>query len=252
VSPGPSRGSLLGEKALEQPVAMKRMRAIWGDCFPFITLSIGRPPNSLREIEVDLYFFSMRITGGEYRSRTLRAPRGASTRPSSDRVREALFGILASSDVAVAGARVLDVYAGTGALALEALSRGAAYAVLVERGKEALAAIHANVSVLGCASRVEVVAAPAERAAKLVRGRFDLVFADPPYADVDNGSALGALASLVASGVLAPEATVVLEHAARAARKVTGAPEIAGLFRYDSRYYGDTALSFYSLGHSPR
>jgi 16S rRNA (guanine966-N2)-methyltransferase len=194
----------------------------------------------------------MRITGGEYRSRRLWAPRGASTRPTSDRVREALFGILASSGVAVAGVRVLDVYAGTGALALEALSRGAVHAVLVERGKEALVAIRANVGALGCASRVEIVAAQAARAAKLVRGPFDLVLADPPYADVDDGSALGALASLVAAGSLAPEATVVLEHAARAARRVAAAPEIAGLFRYDSRYYGDTGLSFYCLGHSSR
>src|SRR5437899_4832041 len=106
----------------------------------------------------------MRITGGEHRSRGLVAPRGHATRPTSDRVREALFAILGAMQPmqSIEGARVLDLYAGTGALALEALSRGASCAVMVERGREALDAIRANVAALGVAAVARVVAAPVE------------------------------------------------------------------------------------------
>src|SRR5262249_3327716 len=129
----------------------------------------------------------MRITGGVHRSRNLVAPRGQATRPTSDRVREALFAIL-RADPPIHGPRVLDLYAGTGALALEALSRGAAFAVLVERGKEALDAIRANVAALGVAAEARVVSVPVERAARGVQTAatalggeaFDLVFVDPP------------------------------------------------------------------------
>jgi 16S rRNA (guanine966-N2)-methyltransferase len=212
--------------------------------------SIGRAPNWLREIDLHPYFsFRMRITGGVHRSRPLRAPRGNATRPTSDRVREALFAILASSDVELAGARVLDLYAGTGALALEALSRGAAHATLVERAKDALAAIRANVAALGCESRVSIVAAPVERASKLVDAPFDVVFADPPYADVESGVAIAAIAQMVAAGVLADKAVLALEHAAgRAGKRKPEAPAIAGLAPTTTRSYGDTAISFYCLG----
>src|ERR1700723_2294722 len=98
----------------------------------------------------------MRITGGSLRSRAIRAPRGHSTRPTSDRVRESLFGILESAG-RVEGARVLDLYAGTGALALEALSRGAARAVLVESSRDALAVVRGNVASLGMEERARVV-----------------------------------------------------------------------------------------------
>src|SRR6202046_4143909 len=100
----------------------------------------------------------MRITGGSLRSRAIRAPRGHSTRPTSDRVRESLFGILESAGV-VRGARVLDLYAGTGALALEALSRGAARAVLVESSREALVAVRGNVASLDLAGVARILAA---------------------------------------------------------------------------------------------
>src|ERR1700680_1652370 len=98
----------------------------------------------------------MRITGGIHRSRSLRAPRGERTRPTSDRVREALFGILTARR-SLAGLEILDLYAGTGALALEALSRGAGRATLVESSREALAAIRANVAALGVQDRVRVI-----------------------------------------------------------------------------------------------
>lgn len=201
----------------------------------------------------------MRITGGAFRSRALRAPRGQATRPTSDRVREALFGILASASasassrtgVRLEGARVLDLYAGTGALAIEALSRGAARAVLVESSREALAALRANVEALGLADRTEVVAADARAAAaqrRIVRGGpFDLVLADPPWALVDGGEAQRVIAALVAAGALgaargdAP-ALVVLEHSARTAPADLPIP---GLELTEGRRYGDTALAFY-------
>src|SRR3984893_15924457 len=123
----------------------------------------------------------MRITGGIYRSRALHAPRGLATRPTSDRVREALFGILSAAG-AVEGARVLDLYAGTGALALEALSRGASRAILVESSRNALAALRANVTSLGLEKRTWIAATDVGRAARRLadKGPFDLVFADPP------------------------------------------------------------------------
>jgi len=192
----------------------------------------------------------MRITGGAFRSRPLRAPRGQDTRPTSDRVREALFGILSSAG-AVEGARVLDVYAGTGALALEALSRGAARAVLVESSREALSALRANVGALGVGGEAQVLAADVRGAVgRLARqGPFDLVLADPPWALVDAGEAGRVLAELASRGAFAPEATIVLEHSSRSAP-----PAIPGLIQGDTRRYGDTALTFYKpaiLG-SPR
>jgi 16S rRNA (guanine(966)-N(2))-methyltransferase RsmD len=183
----------------------------------------------------------MRITGGTLRSRALRAPRGEATRPTSDRVREALFGILGSAG-RLDGARVLDLYAGTGALALEALSRGAAQATLVESSRDALAAVRANVEALGVDDRARVVAADVRGAARrLARaGPFDLVLADPPWALVDTGEAPRAIAGIVRAGALGPDALVVLEHAARSTP-----PEIDCLARGESRHYGDTALTFY-------
>jgi 16S rRNA (guanine966-N2)-methyltransferase len=192
----------------------------------------------------------MRITGGMYASRALRAPRGQATRPTSDRVREALFGILASAGV-LKDARVLDLFAGTGALALEALSRGAARAILVESSREALAALKANVTALAADDRATVIAADIRRAiARIVRhGPFDLVFADPPWSLVETGHPARALSALARAGVLAPGAWVVLEHASR-----TGPPDAAPLLQLETRSYGDTALTFYkpAILASPR
>ena len=183
----------------------------------------------------------MRVTGGIFRSRALRAPPGQSTRPTSDRVREALFGILSSAG-ALEGARVLDLYAGTGALALEALSRGAAAATLVESSREALVALRANVATLAVGDRASVVAGDVRAASpRLVRaGPFDLLLADPPWALVDAGESTLAIAGLVSAGALAEGGLVVLEHSSR-----TAPPDIAGLVRRDTRRYGDTALAFY-------
>jgi 16S rRNA (guanine966-N2)-methyltransferase len=183
----------------------------------------------------------MRITGGIYRSRTLHAPRGRATRPTSDRVREALFGILASARV-LAGARVLDLYAGTGALAIEALSRGAERALLVERSPEAIQVLRANVESLGCGRVARWIQGDVARVVRrvAVEGPFDLVFADPPWAMVDTGVAPEALSDLAFAGAVADRAWVVLEHAGR-----TTPPDVAGLFRGETRRYGDTSLTFY-------
>ena len=186
----------------------------------------------------------MRITGGIFRSRALAAPRGRGTRPTSDKVREALFGILTSAGV-VDSARVLDLYAGTGALGLEALSRGAARVTFVESGREALGALRENVASLGVQAQVEIIAADVRVAgARVAReGPFGLVLADPPWDLVDAGQPASALGALAAAGVLADEAWVVLEHSSRSDR-----PEIGGLSHAQSRRYGDTTLAFYKTG----
>jgi 16S rRNA (guanine966-N2)-methyltransferase len=183
----------------------------------------------------------MRITGGTLRSRALKAPRGQATRPTTDRVREALFGILASAGE-IEGTRVLDLYAGTGALGLEALSRGAETALFVESGREALAALRANVTALGLDDRAQIVAADVASAMRRVLGAgpFDLVFADPPWALVEKGPPSAVLSDLARCGGIATEGRVVLEHSAR-----TPPFDVDGLVRLDTRRYGDTALTFY-------
>jgi 16S rRNA (guanine966-N2)-methyltransferase len=181
----------------------------------------------------------MRITGGEWRSRTLRAPRGTATRPTSDRVREALFSMLASDGLVDGAPRVLDLYAGSGALAFEALSRGAASAVLVEQARDALVAIRDNAKALGAEARV--VSSRVDRALATFEGagdRFELIFLDPPYADVREAAFAEILAS--AARCLVPGGALVLEHAS-----TDDAPAIAGLAHDRSRRYGDTTISLY-------
>jgi 16S rRNA (guanine966-N2)-methyltransferase len=117
----------------------------------------------------------VRVVAGEFRGRRLAAPRGALTRPTADRVREALFSMLGD----VSGARVLDLYAGSGALGIEALSRGAGSAVFVDRDPRAVAAIERNLESLGLEQ--EVLRQDAVRFLARAEGTFDLVFCDPPY-----------------------------------------------------------------------
>jgi len=184
----------------------------------------------------------MRITGGLYRSRTVEAPAGSETRPTSDRVREALFSILHGM-VDLPGARVLDLYAGTGALALEALSRGAEHATMVEPARAALTAIRSNVRALGVDERVRVIATTVERAGAAVGtgGPYRLVFADPPYAQVASGDAPRAMATVLGVLSLAPGAIVVLEHG-----KAAKPPPLPGVTLVQSRRYGDTVVSLYA------
>ncbi|MHB8339618.1 MAG: 16S rRNA (guanine(966)-N(2))-methyltransferase RsmD [Mycobacteriales bacterium] len=172
----------------------------------------------------------IRVIAGTAGGRRLAAPPGWSTRPSSDRLRAGLFSALGG----LTGARVLDLYAGTGAVGLEALSRGAAGVLLVESDPAALRVLRANVrsvDLAGALVRAQPVLAALEEPAP---HRFDVAFLDPPYADPVEP----ALAALVRGGWLAPGATVVVERAAREA--APGWP--SGLSAIKDRRYGDSRL----------
>jgi 16S rRNA (guanine966-N2)-methyltransferase len=179
----------------------------------------------------------MRLTGGTDRGRKLRAPRGAGTRPTASRVREALFNILGPPP----DAPVLDLYAGTGALGIEALSRGAPKAVFVERDGRALSALSRNLRELGLHGRAVVLAASVQ--AVLARlgpptERFAWVFIDPPYAA---DAAERTLEALAGSDLLSSGAVVVVEHDKRHQPPWS----VGDLHLSDRRFYGDTGLSFY-------
>jgi 16S rRNA (guanine966-N2)-methyltransferase len=137
----------------------------------------------------------MRIVAGEWRGRKLVAPEGRLTRPTADRTRETLFSMLASRLGCFEGLRVADLYAGSGALGLEALSRGATHATFVETDRAALKALDANVTALGAAARVSMRAMPAT--ALPPAEPFDLIFADPPYAS-ESGTAVAAVVAKAA------------------------------------------------------
>jgi 16S rRNA (guanine(966)-N(2))-methyltransferase RsmD len=180
----------------------------------------------------------VRIVAGTARGRPLRAPKGKGIRPTADRVRETVFNVLGQW---MEGRRVLDLYAGTGALGLEALSRGADRAVLVDDDREAARLCRENADALGFSGRVEILALPVPRAAQLLaqrQERFDLVFADPPYA----ARALPDVLELVARHrLLLPGGTLVIEHDRR-----EPAPEAEAEFaRADQRRFGGTLVSLY-------
>ncbi len=178
----------------------------------------------------------MRIIGGTARSRRLRAPAGAATRPTADRVREALFNILGPPPEDLA---VLDLFAGAGGLGLEALSRGAARAVFVDRAPAAVRCLEENVASLGMGDRAEILAVDVARALRTLDGAFGWVFIDPPY---KTDLALATVAALSQTGaLLTQDAIVVAEHDRR--RPLPDANGI--LTKTDQRIYGDTALSFY-------
>ena len=158
----------------------------------------------------------MRVIAGEAKGRTLVAPRGGETRAATDRIRETLFAIL---DPTLAGADVLDLFAGAGTLGIEALSRGARHATFVERGREALAAIRRNLAATGFASRATVVPRPVRAYLDAAPpGAFGVVFVDPPFGDVATMNET--LAHPALRGALAPGAVVI----ARSLRKHPAAP----------------------------
>jgi 16S rRNA (guanine966-N2)-methyltransferase len=175
----------------------------------------------------------MRVIAGELGGRRLLAPRGEATRPTAGRVREALFSMLGD----LAGLRVLDLFAGSGALGIEALSRGAAAATFVERSPRALAALRANIAALGLGERARVVDGDA-RTALRAAAEYDLVFVDPPYAEASS------LADALASGLpalLAPGARVVSESDRRA-------PLELAMPLQRERRYGDTMIRIHQRG----
>jgi len=179
----------------------------------------------------------MRIVGGRFRGRTLRGPTSGATRPTSDRLREALFNVLAHAyDDPAEDARVLDLFAGTGALGLEALSRGARLAVFVEEAAEPRGLIRANVETLGVGGITRIFRRDATKlGTAFANDAFDLVFCDPPYG---KGLAEKALASMREGGWLAPGALVIVEEAAEAAFT---APD--GFEELERRRYDDTELT---------
>ena len=183
----------------------------------------------------------MRVIAGQWRARRLLGPpRGAETRPTSDRVREAVFNVVSER---VEGARVLDLFAGTGALGIEALSRGAAHVTFVEADRGLCETIQTNLENLEAPAELfTLLKRDVRRSLKGLTGPFDLVFIDPPYGHLLEREAL---AALCAADALAPGATVVVEHASReevalppAAAAVLGSP--------DTRAYGDTSVTLFT------
>jgi 16S rRNA (guanine966-N2)-methyltransferase len=180
----------------------------------------------------------MRIVGGRFRGHALRTPKSDRVRPTSDRLRETLFNVLAHSyGDPVHGARVLDLFAGTGALGLEALSRGAAFALFVEDGVEARGLLRGNVEALGVAGGTRIFRRDATKLGVVhPNSPFTLVFADPPYR---KGLAEKALSSARQGGWISPNALVVVEEAS----DVTFvSPE--GFELIEARGYGESRLIF--------
>ena len=174
----------------------------------------------------------MRVTGGALRGRRLLTP-PPGVRPSADRVRESLFARLGD----LHGVEALDLYAGTGALGIESLSRGVASVVFVERAPRSLAILTRNLAALGLTERSRILREDASQGLRRLGRegrRFGLVLVDPPYG---SGEGERALRALVTSGVLAPQGTVVVERSRR-----HPLPPIAGLERIDERRYGDTVI----------
>jgi 16S rRNA (guanine966-N2)-methyltransferase len=175
----------------------------------------------------------MRIIAGRYKGRRLDAPTWPGLRPTSDKLRETLFNVLQHE---VAGARVLDGFAGTGAVGIEALSRGAVHVTFVERDRRACALIEGNLRACRVTEGYTIVRADFVAAAARAEGRFDLIVVDPPYEERDLGAIVGAGAKrLTATGLL------VLEHAVR-----RDAPALDGVSRVRLLKSGDSALSFYT------
>ena len=183
---------------------------------------------------------AVRVTGGEYRGRTLAVPSGS--RPTEGRVREALFSIWADR---LAGARFLDLFAGSGAVGIEAAGRGAGRVVCVDSDPRAVRAMEENLSRLGPPSRkidVRRLSLPGGLSRLAAGEPFDLIFADPPYAFAGHATLLAAAAPLLAQG-----GEIAVEHSARG-----DLPETAGpLVRVDVRRYGESGVSFYNRQPQP-
>jgi len=179
----------------------------------------------------------VRVIGGEFKGRKLSVTRGRLIRPTSDRVREAIFDILGPTWTF---RRVLDLFAGTGSLGIEALSRGAEEAVFVEQGKGALTVLKENMKALGLQSRSWVLPLPTKKGIAVLGERgevFDLIFMDPPYGKDVVGKTIE---EIVRRGILAATGVIVAEHASR--DRIL--PPL-GLELSQQRRYGDTTVSFF-------
>ncbi len=173
------------------------------------------------------------MSGGDLRSRVIRSPHGAAVRPTPGRVKEALFSIIGD---AISGARVLDLYAGTGAIGFEALSRGAAHATFVELHGPTAQAIRTAAAELGVEKRATIVCSPAEKAAQRVAGHFHFVYADPPYALPPPHLTFGTLRS---RGAIDADSIVVYEH-----RESAPAFANPGFISVREERYGEVMLQF--------
>ncbi|MFA5073472.1 MAG: 16S rRNA (guanine(966)-N(2))-methyltransferase RsmD [Nitrospirota bacterium] len=178
----------------------------------------------------------MRITGGTGKGRQLNVPKGLRVRPTSDKVKQALFNILGER---ILKADFLDLYAGAGGIGLEALSRGADSVTFVDASHSSLQAIQQNIEQLGFGDQVHVVSSKAESFLKKSAGTYDIVFLDPPYTDE-----ITPLLVLIEQGTLMKsDAVVIAEHF-----KKKQTPEFVGhLMRYRQAVYGDTVLTFYKF-----
>ena len=191
----------------------------------------------------------MRVIAGIYRSRILKSLKGLALRPTSDRLRETLFNVLAPN---IVGSRFVDLFAGTGAIGLEALSRGAAEVVFIENHAPAATLIRRNLESLGINTGVTVLAVDALRGLAMLASRkqqsdtsFDYVFLDPPYAAAEDYARV--LEFLGSATLLAPGAIVVAEHR----RNFDLCEEAGALRRFRVLRQGDAALSFYRCGGAP-
>lgn len=179
----------------------------------------------------------MRVVGGRFRGRTLSAPKSQAIRPTADRLRESLFNILMHAyGNPITDARVLDLFAGTGALGIEAMSRGAAFALFVDDGAEARALLRGNTETLGLGGSTKIYRRDATKMGPAEMNPFSLAFLDPPYG---KGLAEKALASAREGGWLAPEALVIVEEAADAGFKPP-----KGFEELERRDYDDTQFTF--------
>jgi 16S rRNA (guanine966-N2)-methyltransferase len=186
---------------------------------------------------------TMRVIAGKFRSRTLTAPRGLDTRPTSDRLRETLFNVLAPH---IKGASFFDLYAGSGANGIEALSRGAERVVFVEKAAPAIAAIRTNLQTLGIGEGWQLETRSALASVKRLleqRQQFDLVVLDPPYKAAEEYALLLNLLGGECKSLLADDAIVIAEHH----RKFALQDQYGKLHRYRVLEQGDAALSFYSF-----
>ena len=183
---------------------------------------------------------TMRVTGGELRGIPIKAPAGKRTRPTSDKVRQAMFNVLGDS---VVGAKALDLFAGSGALGIEALSRGAERAVFVEKDTSAIRAINANIEKADLSDRTRILRADFRSAlTRLNRegAEFDLIFIDPPY---EGDFLADARAALGDDCVTTKDSIIVVEHFSK-----NSPPELlSGLPLVDTRAYGQTSLSYYYI-----
>jgi 16S rRNA (guanine966-N2)-methyltransferase len=176
----------------------------------------------------------MRVTGGTGRGRRLKAPAGSGVRPTSDKVKQALFNILGER---MAGSSFLDLFSGAGGIGIEALSRGAGRVVFVDASRASLQVVKQNIEQTGFEERSQAVLAKVESFLKKPSGPYDIVFLDPPYADE-----MQPLLELIAeAGILRPDSLVIAEHF----KKQLSPESAGGLTLYREAKYGDTVLAFY-------